>query len=162
MLARLLLLFIGIPVIELCLFMVLGSKIGIAPTLLIIIITGALGAYLTKSQGLKALNNYQAATAQGKLPHEEVLDGLMILIAGAVLLTPGFLTDAIGFSLLVPSIRASVRKVLGAYLKGKVSIVGQNVGAPDRTRSSGGTINIDAEVIDVTPTSSTPSNEQSP
>ncbi|MCL4164714.1 UNVERIFIED_CONTAM: hypothetical protein GTU68_006370 [Idotea baltica] len=142
--------------------MVLGSKIGIAPTLLIIIVTGALGAYLTKSQGLKALNNYQAATAQGKLPHEEVLDGLMILIAGAVLLTPGFLTDAIGFSLLVPSIRGSVRKVLAAYLKGKITVVGQNMGAPNASRDRQGTINIDAEVIDITPTSSSSSSEQAP
>ncbi|MEC5126715.1 FxsA family protein [Verrucomicrobiales bacterium BCK34] len=162
MFARLLLLFIGIPVIELFLFMVLGSKIGIPLTLLIIILTGALGAHLTRSQGLQALNNYKAATAQGKLPHEEVLDGLMILIAGAVLLTPGFLTDAIGFSLLVPSIRGSVRKVLGAYLKGKITVVGQNMGAPDRSRPSQATINIDAEVIDITPTSSSSSKEQSP
>lgn len=162
MFARLLLLFIGIPIIELCLFMMLGSKIGIAPTLLIIVVTGALGAYLTKSQGLKALNNYRAATAQGKLPHEEVLDGLMILIAGAVLLTPGFLTDAIGFSLLVPSIRGKVRGILGSYLKGKVTIVGQNMGAPAAPRNPQGVINIDAEVIDVTPTSSSSSTEHSP
>ncbi|MDF1741503.1 MAG: FxsA family protein [Verrucomicrobiales bacterium] len=162
MFARLLLLFIGIPVVELFLFMVLGSKIGIPLTLLIIIVTGALGAHLTRSQGMQALNKYKAATAQGKLPHEEVLDGLMILVAGAVLLTPGFLTDAIGFSLLVPSIRDSVRKVLGAYLKGKITVVGQNMGAPDRSRSSQGPINIDAEVIDITPTSSSSSKEQSP
>jgi UPF0716 protein FxsA len=162
MFARLLLLFIGVPVIELLLFMFLGSKIGIAPTLLIIIITGALGAYLTKSQGLKALNKYREATSQGHLPHEAVLEGLMILVAGAVLLTPGFLTDAIGFSLLVPSIRAAVRGVLAAYLKGKVTIVGQNMGAPAASRGPQGVINIDAEVIDITPTSSSSSSEQSP
>jgi len=162
MLARLLLLFIGIPIIELCLFMMLGSKIGIAPTLLIIVVTGALGAYLTKSQGLKALKNYREATAEGKLPHEAVLDGLMILVAGAVLLTPGFLTDAIGFSLLVPSIRAAVRGILTNYLKGKVTIVGQDMGAPAAAQNPQGVINIDAEVIDVTPTSSSSSTEDSP
>ena len=127
MFARLLLLFIGIPVIELFLFLLIGSKIGIAPT-----------------------------------PHEAVLDGLMILIAGAVLLTPGFLTDAIGFSLLGPSIRAAVRGVLATYLKGKITIAGQNMGAPNASRNQQGTINIDAEVIDITPTSTSSSNDQSP
>lgn len=153
MLARLLLLFIGIPVLELFLFLLIGSKIGITATLAIIIVTGFLGAYLTKSQGLKALKNYQDSLAAGKLPHEAVLDGLMILIAGAVLLTPGFLTDAIGFSLLVPAVRKNVRAILSAYLKGKIHIVGQDMGAastgtPGKKRSSQDVITVEAEVVE--------------
>ncbi len=150
MFGRLLILFITVPVIELFLFMYLGSRIGITPTFAIIVATGFLGAYLTKSQGLKALKNYQDTITQGKLPHEAVLDGLMILVAGAVLLTPGFLTDAIGFTLLVPAARRWVRSLFSQYLKGKISVVGASMGAPVK-KESPGVITVEAEVVDDTP-----------
>ncbi len=123
MFLRLLALFILVPIAELALFMVLGDKIGLGPTLAIIIITGILGAALTKSQGAKALQRFRQASAEGRLPHKEVIDGLIILIAGAVLLTPGFLTDTVGFLLLVPPVRALIRGRLAEYLKGKIKIV---------------------------------------
>lgn len=156
MFAKLLLLFILVPVAELAIFITLGEKIGLPATLGIIILTAFIGAYLTKSQGLKALNNYQQALAQGKLPHEEVMDGLMILIAGAVLLTPGFLTDAIGFSLLIPPFRKVVKAIIKDRLKGRVEVVSQNVNAAQaftqqgQPGSSGGpqVINVEAEVVD--------------
>ena len=127
MFARLLILFITIPVVELILFMKLGSRIGIGPTFGIILVTGILGAWLTKLQGMRTLARYQQAVGEGRLPHEEVIDGLMILVAGAVLLTPGFLTDAVGFLLLVPVVRAVVKKWLAQYLKGKIQIVGDGM-----------------------------------
>ena len=156
MFAKLLLLFILVPVAELAIFISLGEKIGLFATLGIIILTAFIGAYLTKSQGLKALNNYQQALAQGKLPHEEVMDGLMILIAGAVLLTPGFLTDAIGFSLLIPPFRKVVKAIIKARLKGRVDVVSQNVNAATQNFSQDGSgrsggpqvINVEAEVVD--------------
>ncbi|MFT5104861.1 MAG: UPF0716 protein FxsA [Verrucomicrobiales bacterium] len=123
MFGKLLLLFIAIPVIELYLFMTLGDKIGVPRTLGIIVATAFLGAWLTKKQGARAMAKLQLAMAEGRMPHNEVLDGVMILIAGVVLLTPGFLTDAIGFALLVPPVRAVVRKALGSALKGRVQIV---------------------------------------
>jgi UPF0716 protein FxsA len=123
MFGRLLLLFITVPLIELYLFFKIGSRIGLPYTLAIIIITGVLGAWLTKVQGLRTLARFQKATAEGRMPHEEVLDGLMILVAGAVLLTPGFLTDTVGFLLLVPAIRAIVRQGLARYVKNHVQIV---------------------------------------
>lgn len=123
MFARLLILFITVPLIELFLFAKIGSKIGLPATLVVIIITGALGAWLTKIQGLRTYAKFQRASAEGRLPHNEVIDGLIILVAGAVLLTPGFLTDAVGFSLLVPPIRAVVRNWLGGYLKGRAKVV---------------------------------------
>lgn len=150
MFGRLLILFITIPVIELYLFLYLGSRIGIGTTFAIIIATGFLGAYLTKSQGLKALKNYQDTVSQGKLPHEAVLDGLMILVAGAVLLTPGFLTDAFGFTLLVPAARKWVRGLLSKYLKGKVSVVGANMGAPVK-KERPDVITVDAEIVEDAP-----------
>lgn len=124
MFARLLFLFITVPVLELLLFMTLGKNIGIIPTFGIILATGILGAWLTKFQGMRTLTRYQQAVNEGRLPHDEIMDGLLILVAGAVLLTPGFLTDAVGFSLLVPGIRKVMKKWLGKYLKGKIQVVG--------------------------------------
>ena len=127
MFARLLLLFIIVPVIELALFMLLGTKLGLSYTLIIIVITAVIGAALTKSQGAKALSNFQNAVAMGKMPHKEMVDGLLILIAGAVLLTPGFLTDTVGFLLLLPPARAVIRAVLTEKLSKKVQVsVGGN------------------------------------
>ncbi len=154
MFARLLALFIGIPILELCIFLVLGSKIGIPTTLAIIVITAILGAWLTKSQGLKALSNYQAAVSESRLPHEEVMDGIMILIAGAVLLTPGFLTDAIGFSLLVPSVRDVVKSLLRSKLKERVVSAHGGAVPPQADPAGSRVINVEAEVVDVTPTPS--------
>lgn len=123
MFAKLLALFILVPLAELYLFLILGTRIGLPATLTIILFTGFLGAWLTKSQGARALLRFKQASAEGRLPHQEVLDGLLILLAGAVLLTPGFLTDAVGFLLLLPPARAILRKHLGAYLKTKIKIV---------------------------------------
>jgi UPF0716 protein FxsA len=116
MFPKLLALFILVPLVELALFLVLGSRIGLWPTLAIIIVTGTIGAWLAKSQGTRALRNFRQAIASGRLPHTEIVDGLMILIAGALLLTPGFLTDAVGFAVLIPSLRAGFRKTLAALL----------------------------------------------
>jgi len=127
MFARLLILFIAVPLVELVLFMQIGTRIGIVPTFAIILLTGVLGAWLTKLQGLRTLARYQQALAEGRLPHQEVMDGLMILGAGAVLLTPGFLTDTVGFLLLVPAIRSVVRNWLAGYLKGKIQVVGGGI-----------------------------------
>lgn len=156
MFTKLLLLFILVPVSELAIFIALGDKIGLAPTLGIIVLTAILGAYLTKSQGIKALNKYQQALAQGKLPHDEVMDGLMILIAGAVLLTPGFLTDAIGFSLLIPPLRRVIKAIVKDRLRERANVVSQNVNAATQPFTQEGparsdspkVINVEAEVVD--------------
>ena len=121
---RLLILFITVPAVELLLLIKIGTRIGVLPTVAIILVTGFLGATLTRIQGLKTLTKYQKAMAEGRLPHEEVMDGLMILVAGAVLLTPGFLTDIAGFLLLVPAFRTVVRKKLAGYLKTRIRVVG--------------------------------------
>lgn len=130
MFARLLLLFILVPILELGIFLALGDSLGLSKTLAIIIFTGILGAALTKSQGGKALASFQEAMANGKMPHREIVDGLLILIAGAVLLTPGFLTDTVGFLLLLPPVRAVLRSVLTEKLKDKLK-VSSNPLSPD-------------------------------
>ena len=156
MFGRLLLLFILVPILELTLFLKLGSKIGLNWTILIIVVTAILGAWLVRTQGRNALMRFQRATGEGRLPHAEVLDGLMILLAGAVLLTPGFLTDTVGFLLLLPPFRAVLRTRLALALKGRVQAMGPIpgvVGAAGVGFSSlsqpGSERVIEAEVIDV-------------
>lgn len=123
MFSRLLALFLLVPLAELSIFYLLGSKLGLIPTLAIILFTGVLGAALTKSQGLRVLNEFRQTTAAGKLPHAPIVEGLIILVAGALLLTPGFLTDTIGFLALVPAVRARIRKTLTHHLSKKIKII---------------------------------------
>lgn len=98
-------LFLIIPLVELYLLLKIGGVIGAFNTVLVIFITATLGAYLAKSQGFLVLRKIQEATNQGYMPGNELLHGLFVLIGGFALLTPGFLTDAIGLSMLVPQIR---------------------------------------------------------
>jgi len=149
MFARLFLLFVTIPVIELFIFLVIGQRIGIPMTLGIILFTGFLGAYLAKSQGLKALARYQESLSRGRLPHEAIIESLLILIAGVLLLTPGFLTDSIGFALLVPSVRTFIRGMIEKSLKERLTVAGRDLGAPARGKSEAQVITVDAEVVEI-------------
>jgi UPF0716 protein FxsA len=151
MFAKLLLLFVFVPIIELSLFIYLGRYIGLPATLVIILLTGFLGAVLTKSQGGKALANFQTALSAGKMPAREIVDGLLILIAGAVLLTPGFLTDAIGFTLLIPKARSAVRALLSAKLAHKINVQvsGQPAAPADHDNNDTTGSSSSGKVIDV-------------
>lgn len=102
MFGRLLLLFIGIPLLELALLVWLGSRIGFWATMAIVVATGILGAVLARLEGLRVVLQIRAELLAGRMPVGQLLDGLMVLIGGVVLLTPGLLTDILGFSLLIP------------------------------------------------------------
>jgi len=117
MFLRLLLLFTLVPLLELFLLVKLGTVIGIGATVLIVVCTGVLGAWLARWQGLGVLRRVTEDLNQGRLPAEALIDGLLILIAGAVLLTPGLITDTLGFLLLVPRGRAVVRRLIAARLE---------------------------------------------
>lgn len=119
MFVRLLLLFTLVPLAELYILVKLGEVIGVAATIGIVVVTGVLGAWLTRLQGLRVLRDVRQRLAVGELPTDPLIDGLMILIAGAVLLTPGLITDACGFLLLVPPCRAALRRALVAGWKRK-------------------------------------------
>ena len=112
MFAKLLVIFIAVPLLEIVLFIEIGSRIGTLMTLLIVALTAILGATLAHREGLKAWWRIQDKLYQGEIPNEELLDGVLILVAGAVLLTPGFLTDAIGFVLLFPGTRLPIKRWL--------------------------------------------------
>lgn len=108
-------LFLGftlIPVIELYLLIKIGSLIGAFNTILLVIVTGAVGAYLARLQGLQAIFRVRTRMQQGEMPAEELLDALIILVAGIVLLTPGLLTDIAGLLLLLPQTRFQFKKWL--------------------------------------------------
>ena len=97
---------LAVPLIEIGLFIEIGGRIGLLATVAIVIVTAVIGSALLRHQGLGALNAARAAMAEQRLPIEQVFDGFCLLIAGAFLLTPGFLTDFIGFLLFVPPFRA--------------------------------------------------------
>lgn len=99
------LLFLCIPLIEIYLLIQVGEVIGALPTIFIVVFTAVLGVALLRWQGLVTLTRVQAALARGELPAVAMLEGVFLLVAGALLLTPGFFTDAIGFLLLIPPLR---------------------------------------------------------
>jgi UPF0716 protein FxsA len=108
----LLLLFISVPILEIYLLISVGSLIGVLPTVLLVIFTAVLGTYLLRAQGLATLQKMQATLEQGQMPAEALFEGVFLLVGGALLLTPGFFTDALGFLCLMPF----VRKFLIAWL----------------------------------------------
>ncbi|MDO7084233.1 FxsA family protein [Pseudocolwellia sp. AS88] len=107
------LLFIIIPIIEITLLINIGEVIGAWPTIAIVIITAWLGAKNVRQQGLATMQSVQTKMAQGEMPSAEIVTGLMLMVAGVLLVTPGFVTDILGLLLLVPS----VRKALGASVQ---------------------------------------------
>ncbi len=98
----LLLIFIGIPLLEIYLLIQVGSWIGVIPTILLVIATAVVGSYLLHYQGISTLRNIQTALSQNQLPAQDLLEGLILLIGGILLLTPGFFTDLLGLSGILP------------------------------------------------------------
>jgi len=112
MLLKLFLAFTIIPVVEIYLLIQIGTIFGALTSIALVIVTGFLGAYLARIQGLQTLFRIQESLREGQIPSRELLDALLIGIAGLVLLTPGFLTDAFGFLLLIPNTRTAIKQWL--------------------------------------------------
>ncbi len=128
MVFRLFLLFSIVPILEIYLFVLVGEEIGAANTIGIVILTAIIGAWLAKSQGALVLNRIRANLAAGVPPGDDMLEGALILVAGVVMLTPGFFTDTIGLILLIPSTRSYLRGWLGRKFRnwlaqGRVTII---------------------------------------
>ncbi len=100
--------FIGVPIAEIAAFIQVGDVIGLWPTLLTIVLTALIGTAILRRQGLATLATAQSTLNEGQLPLESVVHAVFLLIAGVLLLTPGFLTDAVGFVLLVPTLRLAL------------------------------------------------------
>ncbi len=144
----LLLVLIGVPIIEIALFIEIGGYIGLWPTLATILVTAVVGAALVRKQGLATLAKAQAEVDAGRPPVRELFDGVCILIAGALLLTPGFMTDALGLALLIPGFRTVLGRRLLDLIKarGTTTVHWQTRGSAGR----GDSTVVDADFEDVT------------
>lgn len=110
--------FVVVPLIEIALFVIVGQEIGLWATLAVVILTAMAGTALLRAQGAATLRQAQTHLNQGEMPVEQVFTSVFLLVAGALLLTPGFFTDALGFLLFVPPVRAAVgRAVFRALLR---------------------------------------------
>ncbi|MHB1125511.1 MAG: FxsA family protein [Bacillota bacterium] len=118
MFKKLLLIFIVVPILELLVLIEVGQRIGIAYSLLIIVITGFAGVTLAKHQGFLVLNLLQQKMSRGEMPADEIVDGLLILAGALLLLTPGLITDSFGFLAIIPPTRLYLRKIIKGILWG--------------------------------------------
>jgi UPF0716 protein FxsA len=108
--------FITVPLAELYVILRVGDAIGVVPTLALLVADSLLGSLLLRSQGRAVWRRFSKALEEGRVPHREVLDGVLVIFGGAFLITPGFLTDVVGLGLLLPPTRALVRRVLARRL----------------------------------------------
>ncbi|MDN3700802.1 FxsA family protein [Vibrio artabrorum] len=106
----LLLLFIFVPIIEIGLFIQVGGFLGLWPTIALVLVTAFVGASLVRSQGIQTLMSVQGRLQQGEMPAQQIIEGVMLAVAGVLLLTPGFMTDAMGMLVLLPAPRAMLAK----------------------------------------------------
>ncbi|MFT5869608.1 MAG: UPF0716 protein FxsA [Paracoccaceae bacterium] len=119
-------LFLSVPLIEIALFIQIGGLIGLWPTLAIVILTAIIGTWLVRSQGAAVLNNVQRSFSELNDPTEPLAHGAMILFSGALLLTPGFFTDFVGFALLVPAVRSVVFREIRKRINVQSVVAGQD------------------------------------
>jgi UPF0716 protein FxsA len=120
LLGRLALLFVIVPILELVLLIELGQLMGLLPTLALVLFTGVAGAWLARAEGLRVFFQFQGELASGRLPGQAMLDGISVLVGGALLLTPGVLTDVAGFSLLFPPTRRWMQRRVRARLEHRI------------------------------------------
>jgi UPF0716 protein FxsA len=121
MLGRLLLLFIVVPLIELYLLIEVGSRLGAGTTVILIALTGGVGALLARMQGFRVIVQIRERLGQGQIPADELLSGGLVVAGGLLLVTPGLLTDAVGLALLVPFVRARMVEWIKDLLRRKIA-----------------------------------------
>lgn len=144
------LIFVAVPILEIALFIQVGGVIGLWPTLAIVVLTAFVGTTLMRTQGLAALGRLQQAMQGGGDPARPLIEGAMILVAGVLLLTPGFFTDTVGLLLLLPPVRAALIRTGAqrAMASGRFTVY--TAGSPRRPQPepAGDTIDGDYTVID--------------
>jgi UPF0716 protein FxsA len=143
----LVLLFIVVPIAELALLIQVGQLIGVWWTVLILIADAVLGSWLLRTQGRAAWRRFNQAVAEARIPHREVVDGVLVIFGGALLLTPGFITDIFGLLFLFPPTRVVLRRLL--VRRGALKLVGAMPGAA--TPPNGRPRDIEGSAIDVDP-----------
>lgn len=121
-----LLLFTAVPIIEMYLLLQVGGYLGVLPTIGMVMATAVIGVALLRAQGLATLQRGVGRLNSGEVPAQEIAEGMMLGISGALLLTPGFVTDSVGFALLIPPVRAQVFRLL----RSRVTVVGMGGSPP--------------------------------
>ena len=137
MLAMLIVLLVSVPLVELYLIVRVAGELGAGQTILLLVAVSVVGAWMVRRSGIGVLNQIRDRLSQGALPGNELVDGMLILLAGAFMLTPGFLTDAVGLLLLFPPSRKAVRSVLMRRYAKRVNIA-EWTGVPDRRSDNPG------------------------
>ena len=128
----LLLALLCVPLLELYLIIQVADGVGTGQTILLLIAVSVVGAWMVRRSGLGVLNQIRARLSRGELPAGELVDGMLILVAGALMLTPGFLTDAVGLLLLFPPTRLVVRSLLMRHFTKKITVGGWSAGPGGR------------------------------
>ncbi len=123
---KLLLLFIVTPLVEMAILIELGRRFGTWHTIGIVVLTGLIGASLAKAQGLQVYRNLTRSLYNGELPHNHLIEGLLLFVGGALLITPGVLTDIVGFVLVLPWTRRLVREQVKSQLRKRLIYGGSN------------------------------------
>jgi UPF0716 protein FxsA len=145
MFARLFVLFTAVSLLEIFVLVKVGSFLGALPTIGLVVVTALIGSALVRSQGLQLIQQYQQRIAKGEMPGQQLVEGLMLIITGVLLVTPGFVTDFCGLMLLQPTIRANIAKSLLANIKFSPATMSGNFSQP---HSSFSKPNIDNDVIE--------------
>ncbi|MEL7465576.1 MAG: FxsA family protein [Pseudomonadota bacterium] len=136
---------VAIPIIEIALFIELGGWVGLWPTIGLVIVTAILGAALLRAQGFAAMTRLQQSVAEGGNPSGPLAHGVMILIAGLLMLTPGFFTDAVGFLLLIPPVRSAIIAWAGPRIAKRAVYMGPGMQGGRRPPQHDGPIEADYE-----------------
>jgi UPF0716 protein FxsA len=123
MVGLLALLFLVVPLVELAVIIQVGQWLGVADTLVLLILVSVVGAWLAKREGLAVLRRIRQQLDVQRMPGAELLDGALVLLAGALLLTPGFVTDVAGILMLLPPVRAALRRSLRRYLARRFVVI---------------------------------------
>ena len=141
--------FIVVPIVEIALFIKIGALVGLWPTIIIVILTAIIGTRLVKSQGLNAIKNVQNSIIVGQNITNSLINGALILTAGVLLLTPGFFTDAIGITLLIPQTRALWVKYGSSYVMNRVVFSTGINNTPNAKHNTFDSDTIDGEYTDL-------------
>jgi UPF0716 protein FxsA len=146
MLLPLVLLFIAVPIVEIYVIIQVGQAIGALWTILLLVADSILGSVLMRAQGRAAWRRFNEAIAAGRVPGREVLDGVLVIFGGALLLTPGFVTDVFGLAFLLPPTRAVIRRLLVRRVAGRFAVA-----RPGSARAPGGGFDVDGTANEVDP-----------
>ncbi len=151
----LIVIFIGVPILEIVVFIQAGDIIGLWPTIAAVVATAIIGGALIRAQGLATMDRARHSIEQGQAPVHEAFTGICLLLAGALLMTPGFLTDSVGFLLLIPPVRRSLGRWLVSVLfygkNARFWVNGEEVGSPTQQPGAAPREAIDVDFTEVPP-----------